>query len=141
MVAGPAKKAKKTTAAASAVRASDTKPASDTKKNAKAAAVPASNAKSASDEKSGNSKKGMMTKELELSEDLQKLVGAPRTTRAQVVKRFWQYIKERDLLDPKDKRFVLTDELLERMTGKKRFKAFGFQKLFSRHMWEEGEVL
>ena len=89
---------------------------------------------------SANSKKGMMKKELELSEDLQKLVGAPRLTRAEVTKRFWQYIKERELLDPKDKRFVLSDALLEALTGKKRFKAFGFQKLFSRHMFEKDEV-
>lgn len=77
-----------------------------------------------------------MTKELELSEDLQKLAGAPRLTRAEVTKRFWLYVKERDLLDPKDKRFVLTDDLLQKLTGRKRFRAFGFQKLFSRHMWE-----
>jgi upstream activation factor subunit UAF30 len=130
-LAGPAKKAKKTMAAPAS--ASETKSAPKAK--AKGVAAPASGAKS------GNSKKGMMTKELELSEDLQKLVGAPRMTRAEVTKRFWLYIKERDLLDPKDKRFVLTDDLLGKLTGKKRFKAFGFQKLFSRHMWEEGEVL
>ena len=132
ILAGPRKKAKTTVAVAAPASPPETKSVS----KAKAATVPAPDAKLASDTKSGNSKRGMMTKELELSEDLQKLAGAPRLTRAEVTKRFWLYVKERDLLDPKDKRFVLTDDLLEKLTGRKRFRAFGFQKLFSRHMWE-----
>ena len=37
----------------------------------------------------------------------------------------WGYIREHDLLDPKDKRFALTDEKLKPLFQKKaRFRAF-----------------
>jgi chromatin remodeling complex protein RSC6 len=37
------------------------------------------------------------------------------------------------LQDPSDKRFVLADDTLEKLTGEKRFKAFGAVALFKHH--------
>lgn len=37
------------------------------------------------------------------------------------------------LQDPADKRYVLSDEALKSLTGESRFKAFGSNKLFSKH--------
>lgn len=47
-----------------------------------------------------------------VSDSLSALVGETRLSRPQTVKRIWEYVKERDLQDPSDKRFIICDEPL-----------------------------
>ncbi|KXZ54052.1 hypothetical protein GPECTOR_5g160 [Gonium pectorale] len=48
-----------------------------------------------------------------LSEPLAKFLGEESLPRTQVVKRLWEYIKEKNLQDPKDKRKILLDDKLK----------------------------
>lgn len=50
--------------------------------------------------------------ECQLSEPLAAIVGADRLTRAQVLKKLWEYIKEKQLQDPQNKRMIIPDEKL-----------------------------
>jgi upstream activation factor subunit UAF30 len=47
------------------------------------------------------------------SDALSALVGEAQLSRPQTVKRIWEYIKERDLQDPKDKRHILCDDTMK----------------------------
>lgn len=87
--------------------------------------------------KSKKSKKQMTTgycKPLNLSEDLEAIVGTNKAPRHEVVKQMWAYIKENDLQDPKNKQFAICDEKLEKVIGEKRFKCFGMAKYLKEHM-------
>ena len=41
------------------------------------------------------------------------------------------------LQDPADRRHVLSDATLKRITGQDRFQAFGFAKLFNKHLYPD----
>jgi upstream activation factor subunit UAF30 len=43
------------------------------------------------------------------SDSLSTLVGEARLSRPQTVKRIWDYVKERDLQDPADKRYIVCE--------------------------------
>lgn len=62
------------------------------------------------------------------------LMGAPEGSRTGITKRFWEYVKSKDLQDPSDRRYVLCDELLQRVFGVKRLHAFGVAKLIGPHL-------
>ena len=51
------------------------------------------------------------------SDALAAFVGEPRLSRPQVVKRVWEYVKEHDLQDPADKRYILCDDALRSVFG------------------------
>ncbi len=42
------------------------------------------------------------------------------------------------LQDPSDRRQVLSDATLKQLTGQDRFQAFGFAKLFNKHLYPDG---
>ena len=42
------------------------------------------------------------------------------------------------LQDPADRRHVLSDAALKQLTGQDRFQAFGFAKLFNKHLYPDG---
>ncbi|KAJ3304906.1 hypothetical protein HDU76_005106 [Blyttiomyces sp. JEL0837] len=54
--------------------------------------------------------------------------------RHEVVKRVWAYIKEKDLQDPKDKRWFFADDALKAVFKKDRVNAFGMNKTLSDHL-------
>jgi upstream activation factor subunit UAF30 len=54
-----------------------------------------------------------MEEELNGSDALSTLVGEARLSRPQTVKRIWDYVKERNLQDPEDKRFIVTDDSMK----------------------------
>ncbi|VDO43205.1 unnamed protein product [Onchocerca flexuosa] len=55
--------------------------------------------------------------------------------RCDVIKAMWAYFRSNNLLDPKDKRYVLPDELLMKIF-KRRFLAFGLMKDLASHIIE-----
>eukprot|EP00898_Chlorokybus_atmophyticus_P002115 jgi/Chlat1/2904/Chrsp2S04655 len=73
-------------------------------------------------------------KPLGLSEQLSQFCGGERElARHQVVKLMWDYIKEHDLQDPQDKRFVICDPKMQALLDVDRFRSFGMMKLLSPH--------
>lgn len=57
-------------------------------------------------------------KEMQLSNELQDVVGVEKLSRPQVVKQLWAYIKDRNLQNPSDKRQIICDEKLQKLFKK-----------------------
>lgn len=75
-----------------------------------------------------------------LSAPLQKFLGSKELPRTQVVKMIWQYIKEHDLQNPKDRREILCDEKMEPIFGKK-MTMFSMNKLLTKHLFNPDEIV
>ncbi|GMI74542.1 hypothetical protein like AT3G19080 [Hibiscus trionum] len=72
---------------------------------------------------------------LPLSDALVKFfaTGENALSRADVVKRIWDYIKQNDLQDPSDKRKILCDEKLKELFEVDSFNGFSMTKLLTTH--------
>ncbi|KAG4084959.1 SWIB-domain-containing protein [Neocallimastix lanati (nom. inval.)] len=77
---------------------------------------------------------GGLNAPLILSEKLGKFLGAEQMSRTEIVKNLWAYIKENDLQDPADKRFILSDSKLKNVFGVDRFSGFSMNKLLNDHL-------
>ena len=75
-----------------------------------------------------------------LSAPLQKFLGSEELPRTQVVKMIWQYIKEHDLQNPKDRREILCDEKMEPIIDKK-MTMFSMNKLLTKHLFNPDEIV
>lgn len=76
-----------------------------------------------------------LLKPLELSPELEAVVGKGPLPRSQVVKKLWEYIKKNDLQNPANKRNILADEKLKALFGGKgEVTMFEMTKLVSPHM-------
>lgn len=72
---------------------------------------------------------------MELSEELEAVVGKGPMSRGEVVKQIWVYIKKHDLQNPANKRNIIADEkLLPIFGGKKEVTMFEMTKLVSGHL-------
>lgn len=88
------------------------------------------------DEKTNNGPKLTgFTKPLNLSPELQAWMGVSSCSRPEIVKKFWSYIRQNNLQDPNDKRYVNADDTLIHLTGETRFQAFSFAKLVKKHIY------
>ncbi|GLU13606.1 hypothetical protein SLE2022_302330 [Rubroshorea leprosula] len=72
---------------------------------------------------------------LQLSDALVKFLGTGESalSRADVIKRMWDYIKENNLQDPSDKRRVICDEKLKELFDVDSFTGFTVSKLLAIH--------
>lgn len=61
-------------------------------------------------------------------------------SRPTVVKKIWEYVKARDLQDPKNKKIIICDEKLELVFKKKRVDCFGMNRLLTNHLRAPGEI-
>lgn len=76
-----------------------------------------------------------LLKPMNLTEELEAVVGKGPMPRSQVVKKLWEYIKKYDLQNPKNKRNILADEKLLPIFGnKKEVTMFEMTKLVSKHL-------
>jgi len=75
-----------------------------------------------------------LLKPLNLSSDLEAVVGKGPMPRAQVVKKLWEYIKKHNLQNPNNKRNILADDMLMPLFGKKEVTMFEMIKLVSTHI-------
>jgi upstream activation factor subunit UAF30 len=74
-------------------------------------------------------------KPMNLSADLEAVVGKGPMPRSEVVKQLWAYIKKKDLQDPKNKRDIIADENLKKVfDGKAKVNMFEMTKLVSKHL-------
>ena len=131
----PAPRETKKRAAAAAASSSSSSSASTKAKKQKAAA-------GAAVKKSGGSGQGPQA-ERDLSPALAELMGVPRASRFQAVKKVWEHIKAKGLQNPNDKREIICDELLKRVFHVDRMTMFQLNKLiganFSSSSGEAGQ--
>jgi upstream activation factor subunit UAF30 len=74
-------------------------------------------------------------KPMNLSGDLEAVVGKGPMPRSEVVKKLWVYIKKNDLQDPKNKRNINADVNLKKVFGGKGVvNMFEMTKLVSKHL-------
>lgn len=74
-------------------------------------------------------------KPMNLSSDLEAVVGKGPLPRSEVVKKLWDYIKKNDLQDPSNKRNINADENLKKVfDGKSTVTMFEMTKLVSKHL-------
>lgn len=70
-----------------------------------------------------------------LSAELTAVVGPGPMPRSQVVKKLWEYIKGKDLQNPKNKRNILADDKLKAIFGgKSEVTMFEMAKLVNKHL-------
>jgi len=75
-----------------------------------------------------------LMKPLDLTPELEAVVGKGPMARAHVVKKLWEYIKKHDLQNPANKRNIFADDLLMPLFGKKEVTMFEMTKLVSPHL-------
>lgn len=80
---------------------------------------------------------GGLAKPVKLSDELADFLGAPEMARTQIVKVMWQYFKEKELMDPSDRRWVIADAPLKALFGLDRFQGFSLSKLISPHVCKD----
>lgn len=76
-----------------------------------------------------------LSKPLNLSADLEAVVGKGPMPRTEVVKKLWEYIKKNGLQDQQNKRNINADEKLKKVfAGKSMVNMFEMTKLVSAHL-------
>jgi chromatin remodeling complex protein RSC6 len=74
-------------------------------------------------------------KPMELTEDLEAVVGKGPMPRSEVVKRLWKYIKKHELQDEDNRRQINADAKLKKVfDGKSKVDMFQMTKLVSEHL-------
>ena len=73
-------------------------------------------------------------KPMNLSAELEAVVGKGPMPRSEVVKGLWAYIKKHDLQNPKNKRNIMADDKLKPIFGKDEVSMFEMTKLVSGHL-------
>ena len=74
-------------------------------------------------------------KALNVSSDLEAVVGKGPMPRTEVTKKIWEYIKKNGLQDAQNKRNINADENLKKIfDGKKTVSMFEMTKLVSKHL-------
>ncbi|XP_054765885.2 uncharacterized protein LOC129272807 [Lytechinus pictus] len=69
-----------------------------------------------------------------LSPELAKIIGTDRLSRHEVVKKMWAIVKERDLVDPKNKQFHICDDELFKVFRRRRIRTFSMMKYLKGHI-------
>ncbi len=76
-----------------------------------------------------------LLKPMQLSSELEAVIGKGPLSRGEVVKKLWDYIKKNDLQNPANKRNILADDKLQAVFGgKKEVTMFEMTKLVSAHL-------
>ena len=79
-------------------------------------------------------KTGGAHKTVQPSPELAAVVGDAPLKRTEVVSKVWEYIKRKDLQNPKDGREILADGALEKVFGKKKVTMFEMNKHLNAHL-------
>ncbi len=73
-------------------------------------------------------------KPMNLSPELEAVIGAGPLPRSEVTKKIWEYIKKHDLQNPANKRNILADDKLKAVFGKDEVTMFEMTKIVSGHL-------
>lgn len=79
-------------------------------------------------------KNNALNKPVNLSGDLENLIGKGPMTRAQVTSKVWEYIKANGLQDKNDKRQINPDAKLGAVIGNKQISMFAMTAAVSKHL-------
>ena len=79
-------------------------------------------------------KNNALNKPVNLSPELENVVGKGPLTRAEVTSKVWEYIKANDLQDSQDKRQINPDEKLGSVIGKDQISMFKMTAAVSKHL-------
>ena len=79
-------------------------------------------------------KNNALQKPVDVSPELEEVVGKGPMTRAQVTSKVWEYIKKNDLQDSKDKRQINPDDKLGKVIGKDQISMFKMTAAVSKHL-------
>lgn len=79
-------------------------------------------------------KTNALQKPVQLSADLEAVIGKGPMTRAEVTSKVWVYIKANDLQDAKDKRQINPDAKLGAVIGKDQISMFKMTAAVSKHL-------
>ncbi|GMN03115.1 SWIB/MDM2 domain-containing protein [Erythrobacter sp. MTPC3] len=79
-------------------------------------------------------KTNALQKPVQLSGELENVIGKGPMTRAQVTSKVWEYIKANDLQDSKDKRQINPDDKLGAVIGKEQISMFKMTAAVSKHL-------
>ncbi|KAJ2767959.1 hypothetical protein IWQ56_003127 [Coemansia nantahalensis] len=77
-----------------------------------------------------------LSKPMKLSAALGEFLGQKFCARTEVVKNLWKYIKERELQDPSDKRYILCDARLRALFDTERLFMYTMNKLLNDHLFK-----
>jgi chromatin remodeling complex protein RSC6 len=75
-----------------------------------------------------------LQKPLQPSKELAAVVGSDPLPRGQMVSRVWDYIKQHDLQNPKNRREILADDKLKPIFGKDKVTMFEMNKYLAQHL-------
>ncbi|KAI9499846.1 SWIB/MDM2 domain-containing protein, partial [Coemansia spiralis] len=75
-----------------------------------------------------------LSKPMKLSADLSAFLDQKYCARTDVVKNLWKYIKEHNLQDPEDKRYILCDAELKKLFATDRLYMYTMNKLLNEHL-------
>ncbi|KAF2684777.1 SWIB-domain-containing protein [Lentithecium fluviatile CBS 122367] len=92
-------------------------------------------------EKKSPSRKGGFHKPMALSPALSELLGETQLSRPQTVKKIWEYVKERDLQDPADKRQIRCDDAMRAVFKQDRVHMFTMNKILNQNLYAVEEVV
>lgn len=79
-------------------------------------------------------KNNALQKPVNLTPDLEAVVGKGPITRAQVTSKVWDYIKKHGLQDSTDRRMINPDGALGKVTGSEQISMFKMTGAVSKHM-------
>lgn len=79
-------------------------------------------------------KNNALTKPVNLTPELEEVVGKGPLTRAQVTSKVWDHIKANSLQDSKDKRMINPDAKLSKVIGTEQISMFKMTGAVSKHM-------
>ncbi len=79
-------------------------------------------------------KTNALQKPVQLSSELENVIGKGPMTRAQVTSKIWEYIKGNSLQDSKDKRQINPDAKLAAVIGKDQISMFKMTAAVSKHL-------
>ena len=71
---------------------------------------------------------------MNISSELQAVIGVKKATRSEVFSLIWDYIVDNKLQDPEAKQYFICDEKLGKVIGKQRCKVFGMAMYLNHHM-------
>ncbi|KAJ1813560.1 hypothetical protein LPJ75_003131 [Coemansia sp. RSA 2598] len=75
-----------------------------------------------------------LSKPMKLSADLRDFLDQKYCARLDVVKKLWEYIKQHNLQDPADKRYILCDEQMKKLFDCDRLYMYTMNKLLNEHL-------
>lgn len=78
---------------------------------------------------------------MNLSEPLSAMLGETQLSRPQTVKKIWEYVKARDLQNPKDKRQIMCDNAMRAVFKGDSVHMFTMNKLLASHLYPVDEVV